>query len=286
MSVRGSLLTIAILLTGTGPALAQSECKPPESMRENLKGTPTTDALNDLGVWFAEQKQYSCAATAFATSMQNDPSQKDVAHVAFMFGASLDLSGDTKEAIGALQEAEQLGYRDIKLHLMLAADFDASHATRDAEAEWRAALQMDPEYTAALDALAADLLADADYAGVIAALDQPRLKGQRTPLQCVDLGAAYAATGKLEQAANVLWDGLNTTPDSVAVADELAKVLLELKRDAEAARVLVLAGEAEIRSGDLKGARGHLQQAAKLGDSSEDLKRDLAKVESAPGAEK
>ena len=71
-------------------------------------GTPDVSALNDLGAWFGEQKNYSCAAQVFATSLQMDPKQKDMPHVAFMFGASLYHVGDTKEAIAALREAENL----------------------------------------------------------------------------------------------------------------------------------------------------------------------------------
>ena len=119
MTNRSSLLLFALLLGNAGSILGQAPCTPPESMKAELQGKPNAAALNDLGVWFGEQKQYDCATSAFATSLQEDPDQKDVAHVAFMLGVSLDFTGDTKEAIGALQEAEQLGYNDIKLHVRM-----------------------------------------------------------------------------------------------------------------------------------------------------------------------
>lgn len=225
------------------PASGQPACVPPDSMEPMLQGKPSAAALNDLGVWFADQKQYACAADAFASSMQLEPDQKDVAHVAFMFGVALDLSGDIKEAIGAFQEAEQLGYPDIKLHILLAQAFDATQATKDAEAEWRAALEIDPENSPALDALSDDLLSDKDYAGVIAALDRPRLVGQRTARQSANLGVAYVSLGKREQAAQVLRDSLNTTPDSLVLANLLAGVLSDLNRRREAITVLELALE-------------------------------------------
>jgi tetratricopeptide (TPR) repeat protein len=210
-------------------------------MKAKFQGKPSVEALNELGIWFGDQKQFECAANVFATSLQMDPDQKDVAHVAFMLGASLDLTGDTKEAIGALQEAEQLGYRDIKLHVILAEALDATHASKDAEPEWRAALDIDPENSAALDALSDDLSSDKDYAGTIAVLEVARLLGQRTPKQCVNLATAYAQTGKLETAAGVLRDGLNTSPDSLALANGLAEMLTQLSRLDEAATVLELA---------------------------------------------
>jgi tetratricopeptide (TPR) repeat protein len=210
-------------------------------MKSRLQGDPDSAALTDLGVWFAEQKNFACAANAFATSLQKEPTQKDVAHVAFMFGVSLYYSNDGKEAIPALQEAEKLGYRDIKIHLILAEALDASHATADAEAEWRAALEIDPEYTGALDNLSSDFIATGDFKGVIELLDTPRLQTQRTPQQCLNVAAAYAKTDRLEDAARILRDGLNTAPDSMPLADELASVLKLLGRKEEAAEVLEVA---------------------------------------------
>jgi len=234
------LLSLSLFL-GTKLVAAQASCLPPPSMKARLQGTPNAAALNDLGVWFAGQKKYDCAANAFATSLQTDPDQKDVAHVAFMFGASLFLSGDAKEAIGALQEAEQLGYRNVKMHSILAQAFEASHSIKDAEQEWREALAFDPDNSAALDALSDDLLRDKDFNATIALLDVPRLLGQRTPKQTLNLAAAYASTARLDRAASVLRDGLNTSPDSLPVAKQLAKVLVQLNRQDEAATVLDLA---------------------------------------------
>lgn len=209
-------------------------------MKPQLQGKPTAAALNDLGAWFGEHKQYDCATNAFAASLQMEPNQKDAPHVAFMFGVSLDLSGDLTEAIPALQQAEQLGYRDIKLHVILAEALDATHANKDAESEWRHALEFDPELSAALDALSNDLLLEKDYAGAIALLEVPRLQGQRTPRQSLNLATAEAATGRLDQAARVLRDGLNTSPDSIELANRLAGILIQLHRKDEAIALLEL----------------------------------------------
>lgn len=241
INLRSFLFPAACLLIGTRFIAAQSPCVPPDDMKPQLQGKPTAEALNNLGVWFADQKQYACAADVFASSMQLEPNQKDVAHIAFEFGVALDLSGDLKEAIPVFQEAEQLGYLDIKIHVLLAQAFDATHDSKGAEAEWRAAIDIDPEYSPALDALSNDLLADKDFDGVIAALERPRLAGQRTPLQSANLGVAYASNGELDQADAVLRDGLNTTPDSLMLANLLANVLVGLHRGDEAVTVLQLA---------------------------------------------
>jgi tetratricopeptide (TPR) repeat protein len=218
-------------------------------MKERLNGKPDTAALNDLGVFFAEQKNYTCSANAFATSLQADPQQKGMPQVAFMFGASLYLAGETKEAIEALQEAEKFGYRDIKLHLVLADALDNTHATADAEKEWRAALEIDPEYSEALDRLSDDMMADSDYKGVIALLDTARLAPLRTVQQCINLGTAYDKEGKLDESRRVLREALNTYPDSMPLAERLADVLTWAGERAEAEEVMKIARARQAAGG-------------------------------------
>ncbi len=234
----------AIVLPGfcaMGASASEQDCAPPDEFKAKMHGKPSADVLNDLGVWFASHEQYACAADAFGSSLQADAEQPDLPHVVFEFGASLYLSGDTKEAIPSLQEAERLGYRDAKIHVILASALDSTHAVADAEAEWRKALEFDQENTAALDALSTDLLAQANFQATIDLLDTPRLTAQRSAQQVMNLGAAYAKIGKLEDARRNLEDGLNTNPDSFEVAQQLAAVLTQLDRKDEAAMVMQLA---------------------------------------------
>ncbi|HEY2466833.1 MAG TPA: hypothetical protein VGI45_03180 [Terracidiphilus sp.] len=219
-------------------------------MRTRFTDKPDPAALNDLGVWFGEQNNYACSAEAFAASLQLAPHQKDMPHIAFMFGASLYLLGNVADAVAALREAEKFGYRDIKLHLVLAEALDSTHARADAETEWRAALEIDPEYSDALDRLSNDLVADGDWKSVIELLDVPRLEPQRTVQQCQNLGVAYANQEKLDVSASVLRDGLNTYPDSHPIADQLAEVLTRSGKKDEAEAVLNLARARQLNSAD------------------------------------
>src|SRR5438105_2646226 len=88
---------LAIVAMGSCVGWSQDSCTPPDSMKARFTGKPNAAALNELGAWFGGQKNYSCAADAFAASLQQDPKQPDFAHVAFMFGASLYYAGDNKE---------------------------------------------------------------------------------------------------------------------------------------------------------------------------------------------
>jgi tetratricopeptide (TPR) repeat protein len=240
-----AILALGAVTGWAGAAYAaagrQGGCTPPAEMRSKLAGRPTADALNDLGVWFANGRQYTCAAQAFATSLQNDPQQPPFRRVIFMFGASLFYSGEMKEAAEALQEAERVGYRDEKLYAMLATALDAQHETEKAEAQWKLALAFDPESVMALDGLSNDMMALRQFDGLLALLTDRRLRALRSEQQVQNLGAAYVQLGRAEEAAKVLEDGLNTYPGSSPIANQLVTVLTALHRDTEAALVCELA---------------------------------------------
>ncbi len=59
--------------------------------------------------------------------------------------------------------------------------------------------------------------------------------------QSLNLGIAYAKSGKLEEAGRVLRDGINTTPDSLELAQALTEILNQLGRKEEAAIVIKVA---------------------------------------------
>jgi tetratricopeptide (TPR) repeat protein len=128
-----------------------------------------------------------------------------------------------------------------KPHLGMASKFDRLHQIAKAEAEWRAVLAIDPESPMALDGLSRDLILEGNYSETIALLEDPSLIGQRTPQQIVNLGVAYAGSGKLDESVSALRDGLNTYPDSVLLANQLAEMLIQLGRNGEAAALMKLA---------------------------------------------
>jgi superkiller protein 3 len=115
--------------------------------------------------------------------------------------------------------------------------------TTDAEAEWRAALAIDPDSDPALNGLSQELIDEKDYSGVTALLDRPGSSHARTPVQSLNLGIAYAVTVQLDLAVKALREGLNNDPASLPIADELSMVLMLQGRDEEAFRVLELALE-------------------------------------------
>ena len=223
---------LLFILTGT---LARASCTAPASMKARLQNQPTAQAYADLGTWFGDRKEFHCAAEAFDAAVKLQP---DSASLTYMWGLSLYSAGDTQAALVPLRAAARLNPHDAQTHLVLGAALDKVGKIADAEREWRGALAIDPGSVSALDGLSRDLLDDKDYTATIALLQQPAHRGQRTPLQSLNLGMAYARILQLNDALKVLRDGLDATPDSLPLANELAVVLMLLERPEEADNVL------------------------------------------------
>lgn len=230
-------LTVLLLSAATEVPAAPS-CTVSASIKTKLEGPPTAEKFATLGEWFGSQKQFHCAAEAFASAVKLQP---DSASLNYFWGLSLYSAGQVDRSIGPLRQASRLDRHDIRPHLVLGAADDQTNQTADAEHEWRAALAIDPGSAAALDGLSGDLLKDKEYAAAIALLGQPGHSQQRTPEQNLNLGTAYAQTLQLSEAVKVLRAGLDAAPDSLPLSKELALVSMLLGRPQEAETVLTAA---------------------------------------------
>ena len=219
-------------------SLAYSACTAPLSLKARLQSHPTASGYANLGNWFGSHKQFRCAAEAFSAAVKLQP---DSASLSYMWGLSLYSAGDAAGATEPLRASERLNPSDVEPHLALGAALDQANQIADAEREWRAALAIDPSSAVALDGLCRDLLNNKEYAAAIALLEQSAHRGLRTPQQSLNLGMAYAKTLQLNEAYKVLREGLDSKPDSLALADELAVVLMLMGRTQEAQTILAAA---------------------------------------------
>jgi tetratricopeptide (TPR) repeat protein len=234
----GIRVIFAVLPWFLAPPLVFAACTPPDALSARLKTSPSSESYADAGNWYAGQKQFECAAAAFASAFQLKPSS---ASLAYLWGLSLYSAGQDEPAVKPLNLAKQLDPSDIRPHLVLAAVLDRLKEVAAAEAEWRAALAIDPDSAPALDGLSQDLVGQKDYAGVIALLDKPGTTRARTSTQSLNLGMAYVGTAQLDSAIAVLRGGLNSDPGSLPIADELSMVLMLQGREDEAFAVFKLA---------------------------------------------
>jgi tetratricopeptide (TPR) repeat protein len=220
------------------PAQVWLKCDPPSTLAAQVAARPTAENYKRLGDWYGERKQFECAAQAFSQASNLDPSSGTLA---YLWGLSLSSAGDDAAALAPLRQAASLDLSDIHAHLASAVALDKLKRVPEASQEWRKALAIDPNSATALDGLSRDLIDQKDYASVIAVLSRPSATGQLSPAQSLNLGIAYAGEGRLDEATQVLRNGLNTAPDSVEIADELAVVLMLKGRDHEAYSIFEMA---------------------------------------------
>jgi tetratricopeptide (TPR) repeat protein len=240
--IRASLQRLgifAVFLACVVPvSFAGAQCDPPPDLSKKFQTNPTAETYSSIGQWFAEQKRFVCAARAFASASELQPQS---ASLAYLWGLSLFSAGQGEAALAPLDRSAQLNPNDIRPHLARGAALDGLSRIGDAKKEWRAALAIDPDSAAALEGLSQDLVSESDYASVIALLDRPGKVRAFTSIESLNLGIAYARTAQLRQATAVLREGLSNDSDSIAIADELALVLMLTGRDQEAYAVLELA---------------------------------------------
>jgi tetratricopeptide (TPR) repeat protein len=233
----GIRLTFCVLPWVFAHPLVFAACTAPAALSARIKTSPSSAAYADTGDWYADQKQFDCAAAAFASAFQLKPSPA----LAYLWGLSLYSAGHDGPAVAPLDQAIHLDPSDIRPHLLLATVMDRMKKMDAAEAAWRAALAIDPDSAPALDGLSQDLIGQKDYAAVIALLDKPGSTRARTSQQSLNLGAAYAETAQLDAAITVLRGALNSDPDSLPIANQLALVLMLHGREEEAFSVFDLA---------------------------------------------
>jgi len=233
-----SCIAAAVLFFLEPFALAGSSCLASPELQARVRARPTADTYTNLGDWFAQRKQFNCAASAFASAFRLQPTS---ASAAYLWGLSLSSAGEEKQAIAPLKQAISLDANDIRPHLVLATLLDRMKETVEGEAEWRRALAIDPQSAVALDSLSRNMVDQKNYPSVIALLDRPGMEANRTAVQSLNLGIAYAGTAQLYKAAAVLREGLNNNVDSLPIANEFAVVLMLLGRNEEAYSVFDLA---------------------------------------------
>ncbi len=202
-------------------------------------------ALRDYGEAAEDLGQVQIALDYLKKASRMDPGNSSIHyHLVRIYHKLNDPEAAKAELAIFKQLSEQHGPNTtilLKPHLEMASKFDQLHQFAKAETEWRAQLAINPEAPVALEGLSRDLVLEGKYSETIALLEDPNLIGQRTPLQIVNLGMAYAGTGKPDESVSILRDGLNTYPDSVLLANHLAEMLIQLGRYGEAAALLKVA---------------------------------------------
>lgn len=238
MRARYLIIAASLFASSALSFATTSPCTVSAEMKARLNAEPPPQMHADEGNWFAEHKRFDCAAQSYRLASRQMPSS---AAYKYLWGVSLLSEGQDLQALEILRTASSLDPGDIRPHLAAASALDQLKRADEAEREWRAALAIDADSDAALDGLSQELVNRNDYGSVIRLLDKPSNARQRSSQQSLNLGIAFSGLMQLDDAIRVLREGLNTDPDSLPIADELAIALMLQGRVDEAYAVFDLA---------------------------------------------
>ena len=219
-------------------------CAGPPELQAKIHAHPDTESYIQLGTWFGDHRQYNCAVDAFRAGLKLEPGS---AQLYYLVGLSLYSSGHAEEAISPLQQSIQLIPEVLKPHLILAMAFSQLDRMPEANAEWEAALKIDPHSIEAFDGLAKSLLAEGNYRAVIALLQTAPPKEQNLAL---DLARAYDIAGMLDEAAETLRQAMRVNPSSLPLSEALVMILVQHGHFEEAAKLA--AQRVQLHPRDLK----------------------------------
>lgn len=203
-----------VLLTAT---FAHAECVGPEPLASKLRAERDVKTMVELGAWFDRHQQYACAVHTYRSALALSPSSSRILE---LLGASLASSGDLNAAAETLQQSIHMAPRSLTPHLRLATVLEQLRRNDEAKAQWKQALQIDPQSQAALDGLSQQLTAEGDYAGAIALLRDSKLNEKLT----LNLAQAYGKAGAFKEAEELLITSLHKAPGSYLLVSALATV--------------------------------------------------------------
>jgi tetratricopeptide (TPR) repeat protein len=236
-------LAFAAFLSLPGPGYAA--CHGPKALSDQLQAHPTTDNAVLMGSWFAGHKQFECAVITFRGALKRDPGS---AQLHYLTGLALLGEERTADAVSEVRESSRLDPQVIKPHLLLATVYDQSGKYDEADQEWRAALAIDPKSNQALEDFSASLLRRKDYADVIGLLT----KAPRTEKLAIHLSQALGELNYLNQAAAVLTEALQQSPDSLDLPKAMTVVLVKMHQYEQAATLAQTTADAHPDSMDAK----------------------------------
>jgi tetratricopeptide (TPR) repeat protein len=209
---------------------AGAACAGPQALEDKVHAHADVSSYSELGFWFGDHGQYSCAVETYKAALKLDPRSPDLL---YLLGLSLYSSHHAQEAVAPLQQSVHLKPEVLKPHLILAFALSQLKRSEEAKAQWEAALQIDPHSTTALDGLAKLLIADGNYRFAIELL-RPAPPDENLML---DLAEAYDNAGLLNDAADMLTAAVRANPSSLPLSSALVTVLVRQTHFEDAAKL-------------------------------------------------
>ena len=206
---------------------APPSCTKPQAIAVRLRTHPNADTWIELGNWYGDHKQFTCAQQAFRSGLHLDPKS---AQLNYLLALSLYESQDFNGALAPLQRSIQNDSAVLKPHLLLASIYTRLGQPADAETEFRAALHIDPSSSLAIHGLSQSLLARGDLPDEIVLLHSVKLDDDLA----IDLAIAYARDGQLEDAIQTIEHAMKSSPDSAPLSNALVELYIKVSRTLDA----------------------------------------------------
>jgi tetratricopeptide (TPR) repeat protein len=198
---------------------AAAACTGPQALEAKLHVHPDASMYSDLGSWFGDRHQYSCAIESFQAALRLEPGSS---RLLYLLGLTFYSAGSPEQAIAPLQQSIRLIPEVLKPHLILGFALAQLHRNEDAKAQWEAVLQIDPHSAVALDGLARSLIAEKDYFSAIGVLRS----APRDQNLTLDLAEAYDRAGMHDDAGDILTRAVSLNPSSLRLRNALVGVLV------------------------------------------------------------
>jgi tetratricopeptide (TPR) repeat protein len=223
-------LQVFLLITPAG-ALAQSSvgnCVPPAALAQELASHPTAAAFNALAGYFGERNDFSCAISAFRSSLKLEPNSPQT-H--YYLAIALLAQGNAQEAITELRHSLKLQPNQPQAHLNLGAALSQLNQTDGAIRELQTALETDPNSITAIDWLSKAYMSQKRYPAAIALLkDAPH-----DEVLEMNLVMAYSDSGNNDLAIDILKRMVVERPASAVPHSGLATIYTRQRRYEDAA---------------------------------------------------
>lgn len=213
----------------TATAQEASSCRGPSHLEQMVASHPSPGAYEQLGTWYATQRQLSCAVTAFESAIRLDPNSWQ-SH--YDLGIALLSSGNSKRATHELQTASGLHPGSPQILLPLGAALGELNRQDEAIDAFKAVLKVEPQSVKALDGLTKTLIAEKRYAAAIAELKN----APADEVLQLNLAIAYLKNGDSQEALKIISAIVKEHPDYAQAHYNLGVVYSQQERFSEAAQ--------------------------------------------------
>lgn len=256
------LYAIQLMAAQPGP-----ECALSLELQQKVAAHPSAAAYDELGAYFGQRDNFSCAIAAFQSSLKLEPRS---AETRYYLALAFLANNNAQRASEELRRALKLNPDLPQGHMNLGAALNRLNQMDAAIDQFYTALQQDPKSAITLDWLTKSLISAKRFPEAIALLKN----GPRTEAMQMNLVSAYSKSGNDDEALRILLSMAKEWPSSSTVHSGLATIYIQQNRYREGASELQEALQLKpadglvrisyvrvlLRLGDFKTARQILQE--------------------------